>query len=299
MRDFWRSHDGLLGEFATRFTGSSDLYGGARRRPTASVNLITVARRVHAAPTWSPTTTSTTRPTARTTATAPTTTARGTAASRAPPTTPTILALRGRQQPGPAHHAAAVVRRPDARSAATSSAAPSRATTTPTARTTPITWFDWADVDERPAGVHPAADRPAAGPPGVPAHAGSWSASDAGELRWFTPGRHADDRGRLGATPAPAASRIYLDGADAPDRAADGSPLLDDDFLVLVNAWWEPLDFTLPPTRPGQVWQPEIDTFDPSAGRPTARRAPPTRSPSGPAPSSSSGVRQGVDVNGS
>ena len=31
-----------LGEFATRFSGSSDLYGTAGRRPTASVNLITV-----------------------------------------------------------------------------------------------------------------------------------------------------------------------------------------------------------------------------------------------------------------
>ena len=34
--------DGLLGEFATRLTGSADLFGGSRRRPTASVNLITV-----------------------------------------------------------------------------------------------------------------------------------------------------------------------------------------------------------------------------------------------------------------
>jgi len=41
VRDFWRSHDGLLGDFATRFTGSADMYGGAGRRPTASVNLIT------------------------------------------------------------------------------------------------------------------------------------------------------------------------------------------------------------------------------------------------------------------
>ena len=41
MRDFWRSHGGLLGDFATRLTGSSDLYGGAGRRPTASVNMIT------------------------------------------------------------------------------------------------------------------------------------------------------------------------------------------------------------------------------------------------------------------
>ena len=42
MRDFWRSHPVGLGEFATRFCGSSDLYARARRRPTASVNLITV-----------------------------------------------------------------------------------------------------------------------------------------------------------------------------------------------------------------------------------------------------------------
>jgi isoamylase len=42
MRDFWRSHPIGLGEFATRFAGSSDLYGGSRRRPTASVNLVTV-----------------------------------------------------------------------------------------------------------------------------------------------------------------------------------------------------------------------------------------------------------------
>ena len=42
MRDFWRSHPVGLGEFATRFCGSSDLYATVGRRPTASVNLITV-----------------------------------------------------------------------------------------------------------------------------------------------------------------------------------------------------------------------------------------------------------------
>src|SRR5436305_14172640 len=43
MRDFWRSQrSGGIGEFATRFAGSSDLYGANRRSPTASVNLITV-----------------------------------------------------------------------------------------------------------------------------------------------------------------------------------------------------------------------------------------------------------------
>ena len=42
MRDFWRSHPVGIGEFANRFTGSADLYATAGRRPTASVNLITV-----------------------------------------------------------------------------------------------------------------------------------------------------------------------------------------------------------------------------------------------------------------
>ena len=41
VRDFWRGTDGTLADFATRLTGSSDLYG-RRRRPAASVNLITV-----------------------------------------------------------------------------------------------------------------------------------------------------------------------------------------------------------------------------------------------------------------
>jgi isoamylase len=41
VRDFWRSQDGTLAEFATRITGSSDLFGHGGRRPTASVNLVT------------------------------------------------------------------------------------------------------------------------------------------------------------------------------------------------------------------------------------------------------------------
>jgi isoamylase len=41
VRDFWRSTPGTLADFATRITGSSDLYGRGRR-PTASVNVVTV-----------------------------------------------------------------------------------------------------------------------------------------------------------------------------------------------------------------------------------------------------------------
>jgi glycogen operon protein len=41
MRDYWRGADSVLGEFAERFTGSSDLYKNDNRNPTASINFIT------------------------------------------------------------------------------------------------------------------------------------------------------------------------------------------------------------------------------------------------------------------
>ena len=41
VRDYWRGWDESLADFASRFTGSSDLYGASKRRPTASVNFIT------------------------------------------------------------------------------------------------------------------------------------------------------------------------------------------------------------------------------------------------------------------
>jgi glycogen operon protein len=41
VRDFWRGTDQTLDDFATRLTGSSDLYAATGRRPYASVNFIT------------------------------------------------------------------------------------------------------------------------------------------------------------------------------------------------------------------------------------------------------------------
>ena len=111
MRDFWRSHQIGIGEFATRFCGSSDLYGGAeRRRPTASVNLITVhdgftlADLVSYDDKHNEANGESNRD--------------GTDDNRSwncgaegPTTDPAILALREPAVPGHAHHPAAVVRR--------------------------------------------------------------------------------------------------------------------------------------------------------------------------------------------
>ena len=41
VRDYWRGADQMLGEFAHRLSGSSDLYASNGRRPSASVNFIT------------------------------------------------------------------------------------------------------------------------------------------------------------------------------------------------------------------------------------------------------------------
>jgi glycogen operon protein len=41
VRDFWRGEPQALGEFASRVTGSSDLYEHSGRRPVASVNFVT------------------------------------------------------------------------------------------------------------------------------------------------------------------------------------------------------------------------------------------------------------------
>ena len=41
VRDYWRGADSALAEFASRFTGSSDLYQAGGRRPMASINFVT------------------------------------------------------------------------------------------------------------------------------------------------------------------------------------------------------------------------------------------------------------------
>ena len=41
VRDFWRGRPEAVGEFASRLTGSSDLYATSGRRPVASINFVT------------------------------------------------------------------------------------------------------------------------------------------------------------------------------------------------------------------------------------------------------------------
>jgi glycogen operon protein len=271
MRDFWRSHPIGIGEFATRFCGSADLYGGAgRRRPTASVNLFTVhdgftlADLVSYNDKHNEANGENNRD--------------GTDDNRSwncgaegPTGDPAIRALRARQSR--AMLAALLL----------SFGVPMLLGGDERGRTqqgnnnaycqdNEITWFDWSSADEELLAFtrqliafrkrHPVFRRRR-----------FLAGKDAAELGWFTfagtPMTSAD-----WADPGALSLAMYLDGSDAPDRGEDGTPMVDDDFLVLFNAWWEPLDFVIPEKRAGLEWRAEIDTYDPAgAGAAPPRHA--------------------------
>ena len=53
-------------------------------------------------------------------------------------------------------------------------------------------------------------------------------------------------------------------GPTTPTGPPTANCLLDDDFLVLVNANWIPQSFTVPDRGAGRVWHTAIDTYDPA-----------------------------------
>ena len=264
MRDFWRSHPGLLGEFASRFTGSSDLFANPGRRPTSSVNLITV----HDGFTLADLVSYDTKHNE----------ANGednrdgtddnrswNCGAEGPTEDPDIVALRARQQ------------RAMLATLLLSFGVPlllggdelgrsQQGNNNAYCQDNPITWFDWSQVDtELLAFTRRLVSFRKAHP--VFRRRRFLAGMEASELGWFTPSGTAMTEADWADTGARALA-LYLDGSDDPDRAEDGGLLVDDDFLVLVNGWWEPLEFTVPPTRAGQSWYGELDTFE-TAARPS------------------------------
>jgi isoamylase len=270
MRDFWRSHPVGIAEFADRFSGSADLYASVGRRPTSSVNLITV----HDGFTlrdlvsyddkhneangednrdgssdnesWN-------------------------CGAEGPTTEPAILALRARQS------------RAMLSTLLLSFGVPLLLGGDEMGRTqngnnnaycqdNQLSWFDWDSADNDLLDftrnliefrhAHPVFRRER-----------FLAGAEAAELLWLTPwGTAMNDADWV--DPSTLAVGIYLDGSDDPDQGADGSPLLDDDFLVLINGWTESLDFVLPATRAGARWHAAIDTYNPAAAAAAPERQP-------------------------
>ena len=266
VRDFWRSHDGLLGEFASRLCGSADLYAAAGRRPSASVDLVTVHDGFTLADLVS--------------YDAKHNEANGEAnrdgsddnrswncGVEGPTTEPDVVALRARQ------------RRAMLATLLFSAGVPlllggdeigrtQRGNNNAYCQDGELSWFDWASADAgllaftrellRLRRAHPVLRRRR-----------FLTGAAAADLTWLTPAGSAMGPADW-ADPGARAVAVLLHGGTDPDVAPDGTPLVDDDLVLLVNAWWEPVAFSLP----AGSWEIRCDTYAPErAGTPAGPTA--------------------------
>lgn len=270
IRDFWRSTPGTLPALATRMTGSSDLYGVDARRPTASVNFVTA----HDGFTLRDLVSYDTKHNEANREG----NSDGAAGNRSwncgvegETDDPDVRALRSRQQ------------RALLTTLMTSFGIPMLLGGDELGRTqsgnnnaycqdTPVSWFDWSDADAALTAftrrlIRLRTDHP------VLRRRRFLSGAQARDIEWYTPDgliMRDDDW----ANPDARSVAIYLDGTDSPDLAADGSLLVDDDMLILINAWWEPLDMRVPSAVIPATWTCEVDSFDPRVGASAEPSAP-------------------------
>ncbi len=266
VRDFWRGAGGVLPDFATRISGSSDLYGAAHR-PTSSINFVTAhdgftlrdlvsyERKYNEANgehnrdgtddnrSWN-------------------------CGVEGPTGDPEILALRARQS------------RALLGTLLLSRGIPmilggdelgrtQEGNNNPYCQDNPTSWFDWDAAD---AGLtaytrwliafraaHPALRR------------GAYLA-DPGYSPWFTPTGRAMTEADW-KSPGRKAIAVYVDGTVAPDLDPRGQPMLDDDLLTLVNGSADPVTFTIPEVGKRCSWRVQVDSFDLAAGTPRSHTA--------------------------
>ena len=57
---------------------------------------------------------------------------------------------------------------------------------------------------------------------------------------------------------------IYLNGSDIPEVDWYGNRMVDNDFILIFNAHYEPIMFTLPDEQYGRKWQLVVDTHNPN-----------------------------------
>ena len=264
VRDFWRGEDASLGEFASRLTGSADLYEHTARRPVASINFVTA----HDGFTlrdlvsynekhndangegnndgesnnqsWN-------------------------CGVEGPTDDPEINALRSRQQ------------RNFITTTLLSQGVPMLCHGDELGRTqggnnngycqdNEITWIDWDNVDaELLEFTHSVSALRAAHPvfrrrrffDGLPVRLrGSERLPD---ISWFAPDGSEMSEEDWGSGFGKSVS-VYLNGHGIPDLDPRGHRVTDDSFVLCFNAHHEPIEFTLPPAEFGPEWVAVIDT---------------------------------------
>ncbi len=265
VRDFWRGEQATLGEFASRLTGSSDLYAHTGRRPIASINFITA----HDGFTLNDLVSYNEKHNEANGEGG----ADGESHNRSwnhgvegPTDDPAINELRWRQQ------------RNFLATLLLSQGVPMIAHGDELGRTqlgnnngycqdNPTTWVDW-DLDADQAAhleltralVRLRRDHPVLRRrrffAGAAGHGGE---SELRDIAWFgTSGEHmTDDDWRLGYAQA---VQVFLNGSAISEPDTRGEPVVDDSFLLLYNAAAEGVDFTLPGAEFGEAWTCVLDT---------------------------------------
>jgi glycogen operon protein len=267
VRDYWRGEPATLAEFASRLTGSSDLYAHSARRPTASINFIVA----HDGFTLRDLVSYNEKHND----------ANGEGGSdgeshnrswncgvEGPTDNPDINALRLRQQ------------RNFLTTLMLSQGVPMLAHGDELGRTqagnnnvyaqdSPLAWVDWNLNDDQQSLLdytsqlialrknHPVFRRRRffVGDPG---HGG---ASDLGDIEWFrtdaTPMTEQDWSSGYART-----LTVFLNGDAIPEPDNLGRRITDDHFLLLFNAHTQPVTFTLPPENYGRAWELQLQTDD-------------------------------------
>ncbi len=269
VRDFWRGEPGTLGEFASRITGSSDLYAHSNRKPIASINFVTA----HDGFTMRDLVSYNDKHNEAN--------GEGNAdgeghnrswncGAEGPTNDEGVSVLRARQ----ARNLLATL--------LLSQGVPMLAHGDELGRTqqgnnngycqdNPLTWVDW-DLDEERTGLLEFTRRLVAlrrGHPvfrrrrflaGLADHGGE---SLIGEIGWLQPdGAHMSEESWHSGT---VSMMVYLNGSAIPETDARGESIRDDNFLLLINGGDTDRDFRLPAVDYGDQWLLAIDTsLDPA-----------------------------------
>ncbi len=261
VRDYWRGAESTLAEFASRFTGSSDLYEVSARRPTASINFVTAhdGFTLRDLVSYNEKHNEANREDNRDGENYNRSWNCGVEGDSADPQ---VTALRRRQvrnflttlflsQGVPMLLGGDELGRTQ------------QGNNNPYCQDNALSWFDWENTD--PALLeftrqlidfrceHPVFRRP------------QWfrgrsvHAEDVADIHWMTPDGEdmSEEHWQTGYAKS---MGVFLNGDDIPGLSRRGEVITDDSFYIMFNAHYEPVDFSLPASDFYRSWQKVIDT---------------------------------------
>jgi len=274
MRDFWRAVPGRLGDFASRFTGSSDLYEFDGRRPIASINFITAHDGF--------TLTDLVSYNEKHNEANGEDNRDGESHNRSwnfgvegPTDNPEVVALRARQ------------RRNFLATLLLSQGVPMLSHGDEIGRTqsgnnnvygqdSELSWVDWGNADERLFEFTARLTRLRAAHPIFRRrrffHGDPVEGSPVADIAWLRRDGRRMTKDDWNTERADAIG-VFLNGRGIPERDLLGEPIVDDSFLLLANPLPEPVTFTLPGPAFARSWQLVLDTAEPERRRRSVRPA--------------------------